>query len=281
MKLSSPLFSPNLELKKIGTTSGASRNSTKFVNPFPLAWKHKKLLLNKKWSAGRGSSGRIVVWTKRTQSVKTRYPFINYSFRYIGVSFIAGFIILPKVNKLLSLLFTSSGAASYLPASTNHEMFKLTQFTSVFSERKIFRKNATSFYPLSVLKQSFFIIRQLPKNKPISLIESLPGKGVQYARSTGTFATALKMDSRVSTALIKLPSGVKKVFSTFSIGSLGKVAVPENRKSANASAGFYKNHGKKSKVRGVAMNPIDHPHGGRAKAIRYQRTPWGKTTKFK
>ena len=281
MKLSSPLFSPNLELKKIGTTSGASRNSTKFVNPFPLAWKHKKLLLNKKWGAGRGSLGRIVVWTKRTRSVKTRYPFINYYFRYIGVSFIAGFIILPKVNKLLSLLFTSSGAASYLPTSTNHEMFKLTQFTSVFSERKIFRKNSNSFYPLSVLKQSFFIIRQLPKNKPISLIESLPGKGVQYARSTGTFATALKMDSRVSTALIKLPSGVKKVFSTFSIGSLGKVAIPENRKSANASAGFYKNHGKKSKVRGVAMNPIDHPHGGRAKAIRYQRTPWGKTTKFK
>tara|TARA_B100000787_G_scaffold82863_1_gene61061 strand:+ start:7433 stop:7678 length:246 start_codon:yes stop_codon:yes gene_type:complete len=81
------------------------------------------------------------------------------------------------------------------------------------------------------------------------------------------------MDSRVSTALVKLPSGVKKVFSTFSLGSLGKVATPENRKSTNTSAGFYKKHGKKSKVRGVAMNPIDHPHGGRAKAIRYQRTP--------
>jgi large subunit ribosomal protein L2 len=34
-------------------------------------------------------------------------------------------------------------------------------------------------------------------------------------------------------------------------------------------------------VRGVAMNPVDHPHGGRTKAIRYQRTPWGKTTKYK
>lgn len=281
MKLSNSLFSANLEMKKVGVTSGASRNSTKFINPFPLSWKHKKLLLNKKWGAGRGASGRIVVWTKRTRAIKTRYPFINYSFRYIGVTFIAGFIILPRTNKLLSLLFTSSGAASYLPASTNHEMFKLTQLTSVFSERKAFRKNSNLFYPLSVLKQTFFIIRQLPKNKPISLVESLPGKGIQYARSTGTFATVLKMDSRVSTALIKLPSGVKKVFSTFSLGSLGKVAIPENRKSANTSAGFYKKHGKKSKVRGVAMNPIDHPHGGRAKAIRYQRTPWGKTTKFK
>ena len=39
--------------------------------------------------------------------------------------------------------------------------------------------------------------------------------------------------------------------------------------------------GKKPKVRGVAKNPTDHPHGGRTKAIKYPRTPWGKTTKFK
>jgi large subunit ribosomal protein L2 len=39
--------------------------------------------------------------------------------------------------------------------------------------------------------------------------------------------------------------------------------------------------GKKSIVRGVAMNPVDHPHGGRAKSIKYPRTPWGLTTKYK
>ena len=128
---------------------------------------------------------------------------------------------------------------------------------------------------------SFFLIRNLPKNQPVSLLEIIPYKGIQYTRSTGTFAKILKMDSRISTSLVKLPSGVKKIFSTYSIGSLGSVALPENKKWANNSAGFYQKYGKKSKVRGVAMNPVDHPHGGRTKAIKYQRTPWGKTTKFK
>jgi|TARA_B110000208_G_scaffold190420_1_gene254273 large subunit ribosomal protein L2 len=119
----------------------------------------------------------------------------------------------------------------------------------------------------------FFIIARLPKNKPISLIETVPTKGVQYVRSTGSAASILKMDSRIGTSLIRLPSGMKKVFSTYSIGSLGSVALPENKKFTNASAGYYRKQGVKSQVRGVAMNPVDHPHGGRNKAIKYQRTP--------
>jgi len=51
------------------------------------------------------------------------------------------------------------------------------------------------------------------------------------------------------------------------------VSLPEQRKCVQNKAGFGKRFGKKSVVRGVAKNPIDHPHGGRAKAIRYQRTP--------
>jgi large subunit ribosomal protein L2 len=50
---------------------------------------------------------------------------------------------------------------------------------------------------------------------------------------------------------------------------------------ANTKSGYWRSFGLKSIVRGVAMNPVDHPHGGRTKAIRYQRTPWGKTTKYK
>ena len=121
----------------------------------------------------------------------------------------------------------------------------------------------------------------LPKNKAVSFIELLPYQGVQYIRSTGVFGIILKMDLRIHTALVKLPSGVRKVFSTYSLGSLGSVALPINRDYKNNIAGFRKNKGYKPTVRGVAMNPIDHPHGGRAKAIKYQRTPWGKTTKFK
>ena len=125
------------------------------------------------------------------------------------------------------------------------------------------------------------MIAQLPKNKPVCLLESRAGKGVQYARSAGVKATVIKMDSRISTSVVKLPSGVRKVFSTYGLGSLGSVALNVNNKTKNNKAGSMLRRGRKSKVRGVAMNPVDHPHGGRAKAIAHQRTPWGKTTKRK
>ena len=59
----------------------------------------------------------------------------------------------------------------------------------------------------------------------------------------------------------------------YSLGSIGPVSLSEKKHVRNTKAGFYKNLGKKSIVRGVAMNPVDHPHGGRTKAIRYPRTP--------
>lgn len=83
----------------------------------------------------------------------------------------------------------------------------------------------------------------------------------------------VKMDSRISTSLVKLPSGVKKIFSTFALGSEGAVALPLNKKYKNNKAGHLNSFGKKPKNRGVARNPVDHPHGGRNKAIAHQRTP--------
>ena len=167
----------------------------------------------------------------------------------------------------------SSGAITYVPTSVGHNLFQLTKLEGLLLEKKSVHKTMNHYYPLSFFTKTFFIISRLPKNKKVSLLESRPGKGIQYVRGTGSSAQILKMDSRIGTSLVKLPSGMKKVFSMYSLGSLGSVALPENKKFTNTSAGFYRNHGIKSQVRGVAMNPVDHPHGGRNKAIKYQRTP--------
>jgi large subunit ribosomal protein L2 len=124
-----------------------------------------------------------------------------------------------------------------------------------------------------LIPQTLYTLVQLKKNQPISLLEIAPGRSIQYARAVGSNAIAIKMDSRTGTGLVKLPSGVKKIFSIYSLASPGQVALSLKKKIKITSAGFFKKMGKKSITRGVAKNPVDHPHGGRNKAIRYQRTP--------
>jgi large subunit ribosomal protein L2 len=163
----------------------------------------------------------------------------------------------------------SSGAITYLLTTSQHQLFYLNQFLSSISTKEGYLEN------LDIPKILHFtgLIMYLPKNKPISLLELKPYKAVQYIRSTGVFGLITKMDLRVHTALIKMPSGVRKVFSTHALGSTGAIALHINKNYLNNYAGFRKKKGYKSIVRGVAMNPVDHPHGGRAKSIKYQRTP--------
>lgn len=144
--------------------------------------------------------------------------------------FVGGFLIKPKTNKLISLVFLSTGSITYVPTTIRHKMFCLTQLKNSLSKRSQLVEQSQFMHKYAQIEQSFSLIKHLPKNQPVSLLEILPNKGVQYARSTGVSAKIVKMDSRISTSLVKLPSGVKKVFSTFSIGSEGSVALPEHKK---------------------------------------------------
>lgn len=74
-------------------------------------------------------------------------------------------------------------------------------------------------------------------------------------------------------ALVKLPSGVKKYFSIYSIALADACTLQIKKKLSTRQSGFFQCLGYKSKVRGVAKNPVDHPHGGRTKSIKYPRTP--------
>jgi len=210
-----------------------------------------------------------VLRTRGKRSSKLRLQTINYSLRLRNIFFIASFIFNKHVHRLVSVIFLSSGIITHLITTSQHKLFYLNQFHSSLSKLERYL-NGQSITPLV---KCIGLVMYLPKNKPISLIELLPYKGVQYIRSTGVFGIVLKMDLRIHTALIKLPSGVRKIFSVHSIGSVGRVALPAKKRFHNPKAGYRVGFGFKSVVRGVAMNPIDHPHGGRTKAIKYPRTP--------
>lgn len=125
------------------------------------------------------------------------------------------------------------------------------------------------------------MLMRIKLQSKVSLVELFPGSGVQYVRSAGCSARFFKIDLHKHTAVLILPSGIQKAFSLYSVGSIGAVSLRLKRLVRNTKSGFWRSFGLKARTRGVAKNPIDHPHGGRTKAIKNHRTPWGKPTKLK
>jgi large subunit ribosomal protein L2 len=267
-----------LFLSRKSVTSNASRQIKKFTSKWYDRLTAKKLTFRKKSHSGRSSlTGRIVVWTKGSLLRRVRLQKINYNFRTKTPCFISTFRITPFSNKLLSLAIFASGGCTYLPTTDHPQALKVFNLTSLKSARWT---NAIRPYS-RVRNPNYTFIHVTKPFTKVSNIELIPGKGVQYVRSSGTFAKIIKFSILTHTALIRLPSGVKKFFSIHSLLMLGACALKLKRKTANTRSGFWRSYGLKPKVRGVARNPVDHPHGGRTKAIKYPRTPWGKTTKFK
>jgi len=123
-------------------------------------------------------------------------------------------------------------------------------------------------------------------NTPIGTIihnvEMKPGKGGQIARAAGTYVQLVGRDSGY--AILRLNSGETRMVRAECMATVGAVSNPDNANIKLGKAGRKRWMGKRPSVRGVAMNPVDHPHGGgegRTSGGRHPVTPWGKPTKGK
>jgi large subunit ribosomal protein L2 len=111
-------------------------------------------------------------------------------------------------------------------------------------------------------------------------IEMRPGKGGQMARSAGSFVQVVAKEGPKVT--LKMPSGEVRTVPRECYGTIGQLANVEHKNEVYGKAGASRWRGRRPKVRGVAMNPIDHPMGGgegRSSGGRHPCTPWGKPTK--
>lgn len=97
----------------------------------------------------------------------------------------------------------------------------------------------------------------------------------KYAAAPGTYIQIVDINHNFNLNTIKLPSGIKKFFHNYSICTIGRNNNIFFKYSVIGKAGVYKNLGKKPSVRGVAKNPVDHPHGGRTKTVQPEVSPWG------
>ena len=125
-------------------------------------------------------------------------------------------------------------------------------------------------------------LRSVPVGTIIHNVEMKPGKGGQIARAAGTYAQLVGRD--LVNAILRLNSGEQRVVSGKCMATVGAVSNPDHSNISLGKAGRSRWMGKRPSVRGVAMNPVDHPHGGgegRSSGGRHPVTPWGVPTKGK
>jgi len=122
----------------------------------------------------------------------------------------------------------------------------------------------------------------IPVGTIVHNVEMKPGKGGQIARSAGSYAQLVGRDQGM--AILRLNSGEQRLVPSGCFATVGAVSNPDHANISDAKAGRSRWRGKRPHVRGVAMNPVDHPHGGgegRTSGGRHPVSPWGKPTKGK
>lgn len=125
-------------------------------------------------------------------------------------------------------------------------------------------------------------LKYIPVGTTVHAIELRPGKGAQLVRSAGVSAQLMARDGKYAT--LRLPSGEFRKVLVECRATIGQVSNPEHSNVKIGKAGRTRWLGRRPSVRGVAMNPVDHPHGGgegRTSGGRHPVTPWGFPTKGK
>jgi len=125
-------------------------------------------------------------------------------------------------------------------------------------------------------------LKNVPVGTIVHNVELKPGRGGRMARAAGTYVQLVGRDAGL--ALLRMASGEVRMVRTECMATIGAVSNPDQQNISIGKAGRNRWLGRKPSVRGVAMNPVDHPHGGgegRTSGGRHPVTPWGKSTKGK
>ena len=123
-------------------------------------------------------------------------------------------------------------------------------------------------------------LKNIPSGQFVHNIEMIPGKGAQMARSAGAFVQVMAHDNNYVT--LKMPSGEVRMVPEKCLATVGVVGNKQHELVRSGKAGRSRWLGRRPKVRGVAMNPVDHPHGGgegKTSGGRNPVSPWGTPTK--
>ena len=218
--------------------------------------------LNK--SGGRNNKGRITS-RRRGGGHKRLYRVIDFKRRKFDVAAIVQRIEYdPNRSAFIALLKYEDGESVYILAPQ-----RLKEGDTVIAA------NRADVKPGNAMP-----MENMPVGTIIHNVEMKPGKGGQIARAAGTYVQLIGKDSGY--AQLRLTSGELRMVPAKCMATVGAVSNPDNQNTNLSKAGRKRWMGKRPQVRGVAMNPVDHPHGGgegRTSGGRHPVSPWGKPTK--
>jgi large subunit ribosomal protein L2 len=224
----------------------------------------KTLTEGKRGQGGRNNYGRVTQrW--RGGGHKRRYRVID--FRRAKLEMPAEVVRLeydPNRTGFIALIKYEDGELAYILAPQ-----RLKEGDKVVSGERV-----------DVKPGNAMPMRNIPIGTIIHNVEMKPGKGGQLARAAGTFVQLVGRDAGY--ALLRLASGEVRMVRAECRATIGAVSNPDQQNIVIGKAGRNRWLGRMPSVRGVAMNPIDHPHGGgegRTSGGRHPVTPWGKGTK--
>ena len=204
----------------------------------------KSLTKGKKRSGGRNDRGKMTV-RNIGGGHKQRYRLVDFKREKFGIpATIKSIEYDPNRNARIALLFYADGEKRYIIAQNGLQVGR-----QVMSGEKATPELGNALF-----------LKDIPLGTVISCIEMRPGQGAIIARSGGAFAQLSARDGKY--AIVKMPSGESRMILTSCMATIGVVSNSDSALERSGKAGRSRWLGRRPRVRGVAMNPVDHPMGG-------------------
>ena len=222
----------------------------------------KSLLEPKKRSGGRNNRDEIVVW-HRGGGHKKQYRVVDFRRDKNGVpAKVAAIEYDPNRSANIALLHYADGDKRYILHPVGLEV-----------GATVMTGETADILPGNALK-----IRNIPPGTMVHNLELYPGRGGQAVRTAGASAQLLSKEGDF--ALVKMPSGEVRKFSVDCMATIGQVGNLDHENETFGKAGRTRWLCVRPTVRGVAMNPVDHPHGGGEGRVKgnHPQTPWAFPT---
>lgn len=247
------------------TTPGQRQKSISTFEEITKSKPEKSLVRPLKKSGGRNNKGRITS-RRRGGGHKRQYRIIDFKRNKFDIpAKVVAIEYDPNRSARIALLHYTDGEKRYILSP-----YGIKVGDKVVSSQKKAPLKIGNCLPLSKIPSGLFVHN----------VELVPGKGAQMVRSAGVGAQVLAKDAGMVT--LKLPSGEVRMVGEKCMVTIGEVGNKSHETVKIGKAGRSRWLGRRPKVRGVAMNPVDHPMGGgegKSSGGRHPTTPWGKPTK--